>query len=274
MPTAPDANPANEVELAKSLTATARTVAANGFAIRRATTVSHQRRVHDFVRSHGISMMATGAVAASTRSANDRNIIEHIRTQAANVFSILAVAASFLVLSIVSYNAALSVADVYASNVSELDRIYSIETSTFPKAPSSDNLHFSTNEGPTVQETVSDHARQVSGKGLGAMSHAAEWTAFLIESFGSAEEVARLLGVESTKPIQWRDSYEIPGPQAAQQLLNLHYVVAKALLIWPAEAALDWLNGSNSYLEGARPIDVLKRRGTRDVVWALEVAMV
>ena len=59
----------------------------------------------------------------------------------------------------------------------------------------------------------------------------------------------------------------------AQQLLDLDYVLAKALQIWPAKAALDWFEGSNDYLDGARPIDVLKLRGATEVVQALEVAM-
>ncbi|ALO68198.1 hypothetical protein AS189_18950 [Arthrobacter alpinus] len=79
IPTAPDASPLNDVESAKSFTATARTVAASGFAIKSAMTVSHQILVHDFVLSHGRSMMATGATAAKTIKANDRKIIEHMR---------------------------------------------------------------------------------------------------------------------------------------------------------------------------------------------------
>jgi uncharacterized protein (DUF2384 family) len=107
----------------------------------------------------------------------------------------------------------------------------------------------------------------------GRVPQAAERTNFLIETLGSGAELARLLGVNRSQPAQWRSGKESPGPVAAQRLVDLDYVVAKALLIWPPKAAIDWLEGTNSYLDGARPIDVLRLRGSADVVRALEVAM-
>jgi transcriptional regulator with XRE-family HTH domain len=107
----------------------------------------------------------------------------------------------------------------------------------------------------------------------GSVPQAAERTNFLIESLGSGAELARLLGVNRSQPAQWRSGKETPGPVTAQRLVDLDYVVAKALLIWPPKAAIDWLEGSNLYLDGARPIDVLRLRGSADVVRALEVAM-
>ncbi|MCB5292387.1 hypothetical protein BJQ90_01822 [Arthrobacter sp. SO3] len=82
MPTTPAASPANDFDSAKSLMATASTVAANGLARSNAITISHHRRAHVCVFSHGMSIRATGATAASTMSAKDRKIIEHIRMNA------------------------------------------------------------------------------------------------------------------------------------------------------------------------------------------------
>lgn len=98
-------------------------------------------------------------------------------------------------------------------------------------------------------------------------------TAFLIGALGSGAEVARLLGVNRSQPSQWRTGKESPSPRTAQQLLDLDYVMAKALQIWPAKTALEWFHGSNDYLDGARPIDVLKRRGVNEVIMALELEM-
>lgn len=98
-------------------------------------------------------------------------------------------------------------------------------------------------------------------------------TAFLIDALGSGAEVARLLGVNRSQPSQWRSGKESPSPKIARQLLDLDYVMAKALQIWPATAALEWFHGSNDYLDGARPIDVLKLRGTAEVIKALDVEM-
>lgn len=107
----------------------------------------------------------------------------------------------------------------------------------------------------------------------GAMPQTAVRTGFLIEALGSGAEVARLLGVNRSQPSQWRSGKEAPSARAARQLLDLDYVMAKALQIWPAEAALEWFHGSNDHLDGARPIDVLKLRGTTEVVKALDVEM-
>jgi uncharacterized protein (DUF2384 family) len=107
----------------------------------------------------------------------------------------------------------------------------------------------------------------------GSVPQVIQRTDFLIESLGSGAELARLLGVNRSQPAQWRSGKENPGPVTAQRLVDLDHVVAKALLIWPPKAAIDWLESSNSYLDGARPIDVLRLRGSADVVRALEIAM-
>ena len=107
----------------------------------------------------------------------------------------------------------------------------------------------------------------------GSVPQVIQRTDFLIESLGSGAELARLLGVNRSQPAQWRSGKESPGPVTAQRLVDLDHVVAKALLLWPPKAAIDWLEGTNSYLDGARPIDVLRLRGSADVVRALEIAM-
>jgi len=107
----------------------------------------------------------------------------------------------------------------------------------------------------------------------GIIPQVAQRTDFLIESLGSGAELARLLGVNRSQPAQWRSGKENPGPLTAQRLIDLDHVVAKALLIWTPQVAIDWLEGSNSYLDGARPIDVLRLRGSAEVVSALDVAM-
>lgn len=106
-----------------------------------------------------------------------------------------------------------------------------------------------------------------------ALPQTAVRTAFLIDALGSGAEVARLLGVHRSQPSQWRSGKEAPSPKTERQLLDLDYVVAKALQIWPAATALEWFHGSNDSLDGARPIDVLKRRGSPEVIKALELEM-
>jgi uncharacterized protein (DUF2384 family) len=59
--------------------------------------------------------------------------------------------------------------------------------------------------------------------------------------------------------------------EAAKQK-RVQMVLALARQIWPDEAAEEWLHGSNEVLEGARPIDLVRRGRTDEVLAALEVA--
>ncbi len=101
-----------------------------------------------------------------------------------------------------------------------------------------------------------------------------EWrTAFLIESIGSRAALARLLDVSRSQPTRWLAGEETPGPENMRALIDLDYVVARAEMVWPPDVALEWLEGANSYLDGARPIDVLKLRGPTEVIDALDAAL-
>lgn len=98
---------------------------------------------------------------------------------------------------------------------------------------------------------------------------AAERVGFVADHLG-ARELARLLGVSSGQPTRWRQGKETPGPENAQAIVDLDYVLARLFQVWPLPAALDWLTTANSFLDGARPIDVVVLRGAGDVADALD----
>ncbi|WP_143469986.1 antitoxin Xre/MbcA/ParS toxin-binding domain-containing protein [Kocuria sp. WRN011] len=52
---------------------------------------------------------------------------------------------------------------------------------------------------------------------------------------------------------------------------RVQVVLARAREIWPNETAEEWMHGSNNVLEGARPIDLVRRGRTDEVLAALEV---
>ncbi|WP_223695225.1 antitoxin Xre/MbcA/ParS toxin-binding domain-containing protein [Leifsonia poae] len=41
-------------------------------------------------------------------------------------------------------------------------------------------------------------------------------------------------------------------------------------MLWGSAGVLPWLTSANSFLDGATPMDVLRLRGSRDVVDALD----
>lgn len=100
---------------------------------------------------------------------------------------------------------------------------------------------------------------------------AKERTEFLAAIVGSAG-LARMLGVSRSQPTRWRSGAEQPGPDAARGLVDLDHVMTRALMLWPARVATDWLTSANAHLDGARPLDVLKVRGSAEVIDALDAA--
>lgn len=83
-------------------------------------------------------------------------------------------------------------------------------------------------------------------------------------------QVAELLKVSKSQPSRWKSGEEVPGPRVASLLVDLDHVLARLLLSWDSAVAYDWLTGSNAFLDGARPIDVVFTRGTSEVIDALE----
>ncbi len=98
-------------------------------------------------------------------------------------------------------------------------------------------------------------------------------TEMVIAGLGTADAAAKLLGVSKSQPSRWRTGEERPSSEMQRLLLDLDHVIGRAHLLFTPEVALDWLTGSNSYLDGARPIDVLKQRGSTEVIEALDAAM-
>lgn len=82
----------------------------------------------------------------------------------------------------------------------------------------------------------------------------------LVSIFG-AVHLAAMLGVNRSQPTQWISGAERPGARTAPLFIDLEHIVARARLVWGDKAAVNWLNGTNSYLSGAKPIDVSQLEG-------------
>ncbi len=112
----------------------------------------------------------------------------------------------------------------------------------------------------------------MSARRTGKVSGAQRRTELLIESFGGTTALAKVLGVSVSQPSRWRSGAESPGLRAGRLVIDLDHVMARATMLWTRETAIEWLEGSNSYLDGARPIDVLKTRGSSEIIEALDAA--
>lgn len=93
---------------------------------------------------------------------------------------------------------------------------------------------------------------------------------FLIVVLGTPTKVAECLQVSRPLLSKWRTGSTMPTPAQLRLLIHLDFIVARASLVFEGPALLNWLKGPNSYLEGARPIDVLHVRGVREVLDAVD----
>jgi uncharacterized protein (DUF2384 family) len=93
-----------------------------------------------------------------------------------------------------------------------------------------------------------------------------------VTAVGGQQKAADLLGVPRTVLAQLQKGDLPPDPEIAVLLLDLDYVLVRSLLVFTPRVARRWLVGANNYLDGARPIDVLRLRGCSSVIEALDAA--
>jgi hypothetical protein len=90
----------------------------------------------------------------------------------------------------------------------------------------------------------------------------------LVATLGS-NRVAELLDVNPSQPSRWRRGVERMSPASQRRLLDLDYVLARVLQLFPREQAEIWLTSHNAHL-GARPVDVLRLQGAGPVIAAAD----
>ena len=98
----------------------------------------------------------------------------------------------------------------------------------------------------------------------------AERTRWLADAVGGVRSLAGLLKVSPSQPSRWARGEERPSAQVAPLLIDLEHVLARVRLVWAEPAGGVWMTSSNSYLAGARPIDVLIATGPGPVLEALD----
>lgn len=128
---------------------------------------------------------------------------------------------------------------------------------------------------PTAIRSVSTTKRAVIGNLAIATQPADDPLAplrvsYLVDAFGGAAQLARIIGVNRSQPSRWISGEERPGGRTAPLIIDLEHVVSRARLVWGDPAATTWLESANSYLAGARPLDVLLSEGPGRVLDALD----
>lgn len=95
----------------------------------------------------------------------------------------------------------------------------------------------------------------------------------VVEHLGGPTATARVLGVAKSQPGRWVKGTEVPSTTATKHLVDLDYVLSRLEQLYEPSTARDWLVSPNSYLGGARPLDVLLRQGPAEVIGAIDGVM-
>src|SRR3954447_24683242 len=96
----------------------------------------------------------------------------------------------------------------------------------------------------------------------------AEKVKALSKDIGSQRKLADLLGVSPAQVTRWRQGKGIDAVNAERVDL-LELVMSQLLRVYPAEAAERWLVGLNPHLGDRRPIDLIRRGRSRELIDAI-----
>jgi uncharacterized protein (DUF2384 family) len=91
----------------------------------------------------------------------------------------------------------------------------------------------------------------------------------LVAAFG-ANGAARLIGVTPATVSNWRSRKREMAAAYARRIVDLHYVLTRALQTFRPSTASRWLVTKDPFLDEQRPIDVLVLQGPSRVIDALD----
>lgn len=80
----------------------------------------------------------------------------------------------------------------------------------------------------------------------------------------------RLLGADRAQVSRWGAGTEPISHEMGRRIVDLHDILTRILRVYGSEAAAMWLVGSEPFLGGARPIDVLVTEGAVPVIRAID----
>ena len=96
----------------------------------------------------------------------------------------------------------------------------------------------------------------------------AEKVLALSRDVGSQRRLAELLDVSPAQVTRWRQGHGIDDVNADRVDL-LELVMSQLLRLYSAEAAARWLVGLNPHLGDRRPIDLIRRGRSRELIDAI-----
>lgn len=88
-------------------------------------------------------------------------------------------------------------------------------------------------------------------------------------ALGSQAKLATWAGVSRSQTTRWAEGATQPSPDAARAVTDLEFIISRARMIWDDSVIPDWLNGNNAFLDGATPLEMIRRGRTSEVLDAI-----
>lgn len=85
-----------------------------------------------------------------------------------------------------------------------------------------------------------------------------------------AVDVAKALGIRPETVSRWNQGKAFPQPDAERALLDLEYVVDRLADVYHPEEARMWLLSRQKLLDGARPVDLITKGRTDEVIQMIQ----
>jgi uncharacterized protein (DUF2384 family) len=94
-----------------------------------------------------------------------------------------------------------------------------------------------------------------------------------VTSLVGVRGLAAMLDVSPSQPSRWSTGEEVPSAALARQVVDIDHVLALLVQLYAPEVASLWLVTPNAHLDSATPIDVLRHRGSTEVVSAIRAEL-
>ncbi|WP_022868184.1 transcriptional regulator [Schaalia vaccimaxillae] len=86
---------------------------------------------------------------------------------------------------------------------------------------------------------------------------------------GNQSKLAEWLGVSRSQATRWTSGQTEPTYAAQRAIIDLEFIIARARMVWDENTVVDWLSGSNAFLSGASPLEMIRRDRTSEVLEAI-----
>lgn len=87
---------------------------------------------------------------------------------------------------------------------------------------------------------------------------------------GSKANLADWVGVGRSQATRWSDGTTTPSPEAVRAVTDLEFIISRDSMVWDVKVIPDWLRGHNAFLEGATPLEMIRRGRTSEVLDAID----